>query len=97
MTLSGVVYQSYTLAYDLAKKAEAAYTLSAAETNQNFVQFSYFSQTRDGLQSGVLLYVALRKMEASYQLDRGYDFEVSKSINILTIETCFLKVNLTIL
>jgi hypothetical protein len=77
------MYQTYQLAYDLAKKAETAYRFERKATDQpNFISFGYFDPGRDGLQSGQQLYLALKRMEAAYQAERGYDFEISKTISL---------------
>lgn len=78
------MYQTYQLAFDLAKKAELAYRFErrvpAGETN--FISFGYFDPGRDGLQSGQQLYLALKRMEATYQADRGHDFELTKTVSL---------------
>jgi hypothetical protein len=49
-------YQAYTLAYDLAKKAEKAFRfergLTAAGANSNFIQYGYWDPAYDGLLAG---------------------------------------------
>ncbi|KAF7513140.1 hypothetical protein GJ744_010536 [Endocarpon pusillum] len=77
------MYQTYQLAYDLAKKAELAYRFERKATDQpNFISFGYFDPGRDGLQSGQQLYLALKHMESAYQAERGYDYEITKAISL---------------
>ena len=75
-------YQTYTLAYDLAKKAEAAFIFDRGPQTSPFIRFGYWNSGRDGLQSGEQLYLALKQMEAAYQDKRGHDFEIVKSISL---------------
>lgn len=77
------MYQTYQLAFDLAKKAELAYRFERKATGQpNFISFGYYDPGRDGLQSGQQLYLALKRMEASYQAERGHDYELTKTISL---------------
>ncbi|KAH8796017.1 hypothetical protein F5882DRAFT_287560, partial [Hyaloscypha sp. PMI_1271] len=75
-------YQTYTMAYDLAKKAEAAYIFERGPQTSPFIQFGYGDPSHDGLQSAEQLYIALKRLEAAYQADRGYDFGLVKSVSI---------------
>jgi hypothetical protein len=55
------------LAYNIARQAELAYYFERSiKSDQKFIQFGYFNQGRNGLQSGEQLYLALKKMEAAY-------------------------------
>jgi Tc toxin complex TcA C-terminal TcB-binding domain len=75
-------YQAYTLAYDLAKKAEKVFRFERGLTDSNFIQFGYWDVAHDGLMAGERLYVALKQLEAAYQEKRAYDYEVSKPISL---------------
>ncbi len=78
-------YQAYTLAYDIAKKAEKVFRFERGLTTSNFIQFGYWDAARDGLLAGERLYLGLKQLEAAYQEKRGYDYEVSKSISLRQI------------
>lgn len=74
------MYQTYQLAFDLAKKAGVAYRFERKDTGQpNFVSFGYCDLGRDGLQSIQQLYLALKRMETAYQAGRGHDFELTET------------------
>jgi hypothetical protein len=73
-------YQAYTLAYDLARKAEKVFRFERGLTDSNFIQFGYWDPAYDGLLAGERLYVGLKQLEVAYQEKRGYDYEVSKSV-----------------
>src|SRR5438874_961170 len=75
-------YQAYTLAYDLAKKAEKVFRFERGLTISNFIQFGYWDAAHDGLLSGERLYIALKQLEAAYQEKRAYDYEMSKPISL---------------
>ena len=75
-------YQAYTLAYDLAKKAEKVFRFERGLTPSNFIQFGYWDGGYNGLLSGERLYISLKQLEAAYQEKRPYDYEVSKPISL---------------
>jgi hypothetical protein len=75
-------YQAYTLAYDLAKKAEKGFRFERGLQESNFIQFGYWDPAYDGLFAGERMYIGLKQLEAAYQEKRGYDFEVVKNISL---------------
>lgn len=75
-------YQAYTLAYDLAKRAEKVYRFERGLDTSDFIQFGYWDAGHDGLFSGERLYIGLKQLEAAYQEKRGHDFEITKSISL---------------
>ncbi len=75
-------YQAYTLAYDLAKKAEKVFRFERGLTTSNFIQFGYWDAAHDGLLAGERLYIGLKHLEAAYQEKRAYDYEISKPISL---------------
>jgi hypothetical protein len=81
----GLYYQAYTLAYDLAKRAEKVFRFERGLTTSSFIQFGYWDPAYDGLLSGERLFNGLKQLEAAYQEKRGHDFEVSKSISLRQI------------
>jgi hypothetical protein len=80
--LRTLYHQAYTLAYDLGKKAEKAFRFERGLTTSNFIQSGYWDAAYDGLLAGERLYIGLKQLEAAYQEQRGYDFEVSKPISL---------------
>ncbi|KAK5203125.1 hypothetical protein LTR96_011047 [Exophiala xenobiotica] len=85
-TMRTAMYQTYLLAYDLAKKAELAFRFERRPTNVqgsvDFVSFGYFNPARDGLQASHQLYLALKSMDLAYQESRGHDYEMTKSVSL---------------
>jgi Tc toxin complex TcA C-terminal TcB-binding domain/Neuraminidase-like domain len=78
-------YQAYTLAYELAKKAEKVFRFERGLTTTNFIQFGYWDAAHDGLLAGERLYIGLKQLEAAYLEKRGYDYEVTKHISLRQI------------
>ncbi|MBP5973609.1 hypothetical protein HW132_12890 [Brasilonema sp. CT11] len=78
-------YQAYTLAYELAKKAEKVFRFERGLTTSNFIQFGYWDAAHDGLLAGERLYIGLKQLEAAYLEKRGYDYEVTKHVSLRQI------------
>jgi hypothetical protein len=84
--IRGLYYQTYTMAYDLAKKAEKLFVFERGPATAEFIKFGYWDPARDGLLAGDNLYNALKKLEAAYQSERGYDFEVTKPVSLRQLD-----------
>jgi len=78
-------HEAYTLAYDLAKRAEKVFRFERGLATSDFIQYGYWEAAYDGLFSGERLYIGLKQLEAAYMEKRGHDFEVSKSISLRQI------------
>ncbi|MCE7914541.1 MAG: hypothetical protein DYH15_07630 [Nitrosomonas sp. PRO4] len=81
-TIKTLYRQVYSLAYELAKKAERTYCFERGISSSNFIQAGYFDAGRDGLLAGEQLYVGLKQLEAAYQNERGYDYEITKHLSL---------------
>src|SRR5262249_23216487 len=84
-SVRGLYYQAYILAYDIAKRAEQVFRFER-QTDANFIQFGYWDAAHDGLLAGERLYSGLKQLEAAYQSERGYDFEIVKEISIKQVD-----------
>lgn len=85
-SLKTLYHQVYNLAYDLAKKAEKTYCFERGISSANFIQAGYFDAGRDGLLAGEQLYVGLKQLEAAYQNERGYDYEITKHFSLKQLD-----------
>lgn len=83
--LKTLYYQVYGLAYELAKKAEKVFRFERGLSSSNYIQAGYWDTGRDGLLSGEQLFVGLKQLEAAYQNEPGYDYEITKHISLRQI------------
>jgi len=84
--ISTVYFQSYQLAYDLAKKAEKCYQYELGEYNStSFVQFGYWDSLKKGLLSAEKLQYDLRRMETSFYDNNVRELELTKNISLLLL------------
>lgn len=84
--ISTVYFQSYQMAYDIAKRAEKScqFELGAPETS--FVQFGYWDSLKKGLLAGEKLSYDLRRMELAY-LDRNKrEYEITRHISLAMLD-----------
>lgn len=87
--VSSLYYQAYTTAYDLARKAEAAFRyergLPATSNPPPFIKFGYWEPQNSGFLCGERLLLSLKELESTYQESRGHDFEITKHVSLRAI------------
>lgn len=84
-SLKTLYHQVYSLAYELAKKAEKVFRFERGLSNSNFIQSGYWDAGRQGLLAGERLYVGLKQLEAAYHEQRGHEYEITKHISLRQI------------
>ena len=86
--LSGLYYQSYKMAHDMAKSAEKAFQfergLPASEVS--YINGMYWNSARKGLLAGDSLGLDLDRMEQSFLQTDSRRFEISKPISLLSLD-----------
>lgn len=80
---SAVFFQTYKLAYDMAKRTERTYRFERGLTSSNFIQFGYWDSLRKGLLSGDRLYLDLKRLEMAYLEQNKREYEITKQISLL--------------
>jgi len=80
--VSTLYFQSYRLAYDLARKAENAYRFERLAPAARFVQFGHWDNLKRGLLAGERLHLDLRRMEHAYIEQNRRDLELSKHVSL---------------
>ena len=84
--LSGIYFQSYQLAFDIAKRAERAYRYELGLRDSNFIQFGYWDSLKKGLLSGERLHHDLKRMDVAYLDQNKREYEITKHISLVTID-----------
>lgn len=88
--ISGVYFQSYSLAYDLAMAAQSAYQFEL-NTDTSFVTYGYWDNLQKGLMAGQGLLFALNQMERSF-IDKNIRLlELSKPISLAQLDPLELE------
>lgn len=84
--ISALHYQSYRLAYDLAKKVEQALKHELALEETNFIQFGHWDSMKKGLLAGERLALDLKRMEAAYLDQNKREYELIKHISLRQLD-----------
>lgn len=84
--ISGVYFQSYKLAYDLAKRAERCFRFELGLQNSSYIQFGYWDSLKKGLLSGEKLQYDLRRLETAYLEQNRREFELTKHISLTLLD-----------
>jgi hypothetical protein len=80
---SALYFQSYQMAYNLAKRTERAFQHELGVPGSSFVQFGYWDSLKKGLLAGEKLHYDLRRMELAYLEQNRRDYELTKHISLV--------------
>ncbi|HEX5835251.1 MAG TPA: neuraminidase-like domain-containing protein [Pyrinomonadaceae bacterium] len=80
--ISGVYFQSYRLAYDLAKRAERCFRFELGLADSSYINFGYWDSLKKGLMSGEKLQYDLRRLDNAYVEKNRREFELTKHISL---------------
>ena len=84
--LSSLYFQSYQLAYDLAKQTERAYQHELALPSATFIQFGYWDSLRKGLLAGERLQYDLERMDKAYVENNVREYEITRHISLSLLD-----------
>jgi hypothetical protein len=84
--ISGVYFQSYRLAYDLAKRAERCLRFELGLETTSYINFGYWDSLKKGLMSGEKLQYDLRRMESAYMEQNRREFELTKHVSLALLD-----------
>ncbi len=88
--LSAIYFQSYHLAYDLAKRAERNYRYELGLADSDFIKFGYWDSLKKGLLAGERLHLDLKRMEVAYLEQNRRDYEIIKHISLAMLDSIAL-------
>jgi hypothetical protein len=80
---SAIFFQSYKLAYDMAKRAEQCFRFERGLTTSDFINFGYWDSLRQGLLSGEQLYLDLKRLEIAYLDQNAREYEITKHVSLV--------------
>jgi hypothetical protein len=84
--ISSLYFQSYQLAYDLAKRAEKCYQHELAKPDAGFIQFGHWDSLKKGLLAGERLQYDLERCDASYVENDPREYEITKHISLAGLD-----------
>ena len=80
--ISGIYFQSYQLAYDLARKAEKCFQFELDVDSSDIIKFGYWDSLKKGLLSGEKLQYDLRRLDIAYLDNNKRRYEITKHISL---------------
>ncbi|TMQ11220.1 MAG: hypothetical protein E6J91_23955 [Deltaproteobacteria bacterium] len=83
--VAALYFQTYQLAYDVAKRSERCFRNELAADDASFVQFGYWDSLRKGLLCGERLYQDLKQMQLAYVDQNRREFEIAKSVSLAAL------------
>jgi hypothetical protein len=84
--ITTVYFQSYQLAFDLAKRAERCFRYELGLSDSNYIQFGYWDSLKKGLLSGEKLYYDLKRLETAYYEQNRREYELTKHISLAQLD-----------
>jgi hypothetical protein len=84
--LATLYFQSYQLAYDLAKRAERAFRHELGLRDSSFIQFGYWDSLKKGLLAGERLFHDVKRMEVAYLDQHRREYEITKHVSMLRLD-----------
>jgi hypothetical protein len=105
--ISTVYFQSYQLAYDIAKRAERCFRYELGLSDSSYIQFGYWDSLKQGLHSGEKLFYDLKRLEMDYYEQNRREYELTKHISLVQLDPialiklrqngeCFLELSETL-
>lgn len=89
--LSTLYFQTYHMAYDLAKGAEKCFRHELGIRESNYIQFGYWDSLKKGLLAGNRLQKDLRRLELAYLDNNKREYELTKNISLAQLNPIALQ------
>ena len=83
--ISATYFQSYKMAYEVAKKAEKAYRFELGLQDSDFISFGYWDSLKKGLLSGEKLHYDLKRLDIAYLDQNKRQYELTKHISLANL------------
>ncbi len=83
--ISSLYFQTYQMAYAIAKKAEKCMQHELGVEDTTYIQFGYWDSLKKGLLSGEKLQYDLRRLENFYLEQNQREFEITKHISLAMV------------
>jgi hypothetical protein len=89
--ISTIYFQSYQLAYALAKQAEQTFRYELALGDSSYITFGYWNSLKKGLLAGDQLMLDIRNMEKAYYDQNMREYELTKHISLSQLDPSALQ------
>lgn len=89
--LSSLYFQSYQLAFEVARRAERAWQHELARPDAGFIQYGYWDSLKKGLLAGERLSHDLRRMEVAYLDQHRREYELTHHVSLRLLDPLALE------
>jgi len=83
--VSTILFQSYQMALDLARRAERAYRFERLDDSAQFITADSWDSRQRGLLAGERLHLQLRRMEKAYLESERREYELTRHISLIQL------------
>ncbi|HLT93892.1 MAG TPA: hypothetical protein VKZ56_04990, partial [Membranihabitans sp.] len=83
--ISSVYFQTYQLAYDIAKQAEKTFRFELGIESSNYIQFGYWDNMKKGLLAGEKLQQDLKRLDLAFLEKNKRQYELTKHLSLSLI------------
>jgi hypothetical protein len=83
---STLYFQSYQMAYDLARKAQRAFAFELGVDSPGIIQSVHWDNLKNGLLAGDHLHQDLKRLEIAYMEKNIREYELTKHISLLSVD-----------
>jgi Tc toxin complex TcA C-terminal TcB-binding domain/Neuraminidase-like domain/Salmonella virulence plasmid 28.1kDa A protein len=84
--ISATYFQSYQLAYTVAKRAEQCFRRELGSGDSSFIQFGYWDSLKKGLLTADKLLYDLQRLQAAYYSQHERELEITKHVSLLSVD-----------
>ena len=88
--VSNLYFQSYQLAYDIARRTERSFRYELGLDDTSYIKFGYWNSQKQGLLAGEHLSNDLKRMEMAYLEQNQREFELTKPISLSQLDPAAL-------
>src|SRR3984957_2748541 len=89
--LSTTYFQSYQLAYAMAKQTEQTFRYELGLADSSYINFGYWDSLKKGLLAGEQLVCDVRNMEKAYRDQNNREYELTKQICLTQLDASALQ------
>ena len=89
--LSTTYFQSYQLAYAMAKQTEQTFRYELGLADSSYINFGYWDSLKKGLLAGEQLAYDVRNMEKAYRDQNNREYELTKQICLTQLDASALQ------
>lgn len=84
--ISQTYFQTYKLAYDIAKRAERCYRYEVGVEDSSYIQYGYWDSMKSGLMAGERLQLDLRRLDNAFHDQNRRELECTKHISLAMLD-----------